>query len=381
MNEKDYRERVRVYLQQDPTASGRKIARELQIRETTAQRLKKELAAGGFSPAHDMVHEVPEGFRVKGVSTLYGPDGSVRGQWVKSTADQRRLEDLVVAFRDIDQPWAGKSDAPAAAPGPLNDDLLVVYPMGDPHIGMYAWAEETGASFDLHIAETNLCAAVDRLVELAPSAAQALIINVGDFFHSDNAQNRTSRSGHALDVDTRWSKVLRVGIRAMRRCIDRALEKHGSVRVVNEIGNHDDQTSIVLSICLAQYYENNPRVEIDTSPASFHYHRFGANLIGVTHGNNTKPAELPGIMACDRAADWGGTRHRFWYTGHIHHETVKEYPGCVVETFRTLAPRDAWHAQQGYRSGRDMRADVLHREHGKVLRHIVGIEQLTGATT
>ena len=162
----------------------------------------------------------------------------------------------------------------------------------------------------------------------------------------------------------------------MRRIIDRALEKHREIHVICEIGNHDDHSAIMLALCLDQYYENNPRVFIDTSPETFHWFRFGENLIGVTHGHNTKPAQLPGIMAHDRKKDWGDTSFRYWYVGHVHHESVKEYPGVVVETFRTLASRDAWTHQSGYRSGQDMRVDVLHKKYGRVTRHIVGIEQI-----
>ncbi len=218
--------------------------------------------------------------------------------------------------------------------------------------------------------------AVDQLVELAPPAKQALIVSVGDFFHTDNSTNRTMANGNPLDVDTRWSKVLSVGIRTMRRLIDRALEKHQKVRVICEIGNHDHHTSIMLALCLDQFYSNNERVEVDTSPDAFHWHRFGKNLIGVTHGDKTKHHDLPNIMACDRREDWGATLHRYWYTGHVHHDQTKEYAGCKVETFRTLAPRDAWHNAAGYRSGQDMKCIVLHREYGEVLRHTVGIQQI-----
>ncbi len=371
-------ERVRDYITEHGPTGRNELSRQLRMGKATATAVLKELARQGFSPGHDMTRTVPDGFHVRGVSTLYGSDGKIKGQWVKSQKDQEaRLETLLEQFKCIDQPYRGKSETPPA-PEHCNEDLMVVYPMGDPHLGMYSWAAETGQDFDLKIAESNLVAAVDRLVGLAPPAERALIINVGDFFHSDNLSNQTTRSRHVLDVDSRWPKVVAVGIRTMRRCIDRALERHAHVTVINEIGNHDDHTSIFLSLCLAQYYENNPRVEIDTSPAHFHYVRFGANLIGVTHGNNTKPADLPGIMACDRAQDWGCTKHRYWYTGHIHHDTLKEYPGCVVETFRTLAARDAWHHEQGYRSGRDMKLDVLHIKFGRINRHIVGIEQLTG---
>lgn len=323
----------------------------------------------------DYPKEVPEGFHLRGISELRGADGEVKLRWIKSAADaETRMLQLRDAVLQIGEELP-RAD-PAPAPATSDADLLCVYPMGDPHIGMYSWAAETGMDFDLTIAERELVSAVDRLVEMSPAAEQALIINLGDFFHADSPENRTARSGHALDVDTRWPKVLSVGIRIMRRIIDRALVKHASVRVVNEIGNHDDNSSVMLGLCLAAYYELEPRVEIDTSPSKFHWYEFGQNLIGITHGNGIKRDQLPGIMACDQAVAWGRTDHRYWYCGHVHHESVKEYPGVVVESFRTLAARDAWHAASGYRSDRDLRCDVLHRRWGRVARSILGIRQI-----
>jgi hypothetical protein len=357
--------------------------------------LERRAASRGWAPEHDMKKTTPDGYHVKGVSTYYGAkrngrevvlgeDGAPvmepRGQWVKTQRDaEQKYAALVEAVQGIAEPFRGAAD-PVTAPAIVSADYLNVIPLGDPHLGMYAWAQETGNDFDLAIAEGSLVAAVDHLIALAPPAEECLIIDLGDFFHSDTSENRTARSGHALDVDTRWSKVLLAGIRTMRRCIDRALEKHKRVRVIVEIGNHDDHSSVMLALCLANYYEREPRVIIDTSPAKFHWHRFGKVLIGVTHGDTVKPDKLGPIMACDRPQDWGETLHRYWYTGHVHHDSLKEYPGVIVETFRTLAARDAWHHAAGYRSGRDLKLDVIHREHGRVNRHIVGITQVWPGT-
>lgn len=54
------------------------------------------------------------------------------------------------------------------------------------------------------------------------------------------------------------------------------------------------------------------------------------------HGKAAKAGDLPGIMASDRASDWGETLHRTWYTGHIHNRQFFEAPGCSVESFRIL---------------------------------------------
>jgi hypothetical protein len=316
---------------------------------------------------------------VKGVSTYYDADGNIKGQWVKTAQDREdRVRDLLDACQVLLEPLDGKAKTPTVPP-PGEDGRLCVYPIGDHHHGMYAWAAETGA-FDHNLAKSEalLFGAMDRLVGLAPPAKHALIINLGDFFHADNSSNRTNRSGAPLDVDTRFARVMQTGVKLMARCIDRALEKHEEVTVICEIGNHDDHSALVLAMALDLFYSQEPRVTIDTSPQAFHWYRFGRTLIGVTHGDGVKMAELPGIMAADRKEDWGETDHRYWYTGHVHHDQLKEYRGCIVESFRTLAPSDAWHARAGYRSGRDMKVDIIDREFGRIARHTVGVEQFYG---
>jgi hypothetical protein len=359
-----------------------KAARDLGLgRDTVAKamrRLRRSAAKRGYSPEHDMVHDTPEGFQVTGVSTLYNSEtGEPKVQWVKTVQEKEKL--LEIALEHVKEVFSDKKykiSKIAAPTKKLDKDLLIAYPMGDPHIGMFSWGKETGDDFDLEIAENNLVEATRRLVECGPNAETGIIINVGDFYHSDNQSNKTTRSGNSLDVDNRWAKVLRVGVRAMRSCIELALKKHKTVYVINEIGNHDDHTAQVLTLALSMAYENNPRIHFDTSPAKYHYHKFGEVLIGVTHGDTVKPEKLGELMATDRAQDWGTTKFRYWYTGHIHTRKVFELPGCVVESFRTLAAKDAWTAGAGYRSGRDMYAVVLHKQFGEIERHRVDVAML-----
>jgi len=177
-------------------------------------------------------------------------------------------------------------------------------------------------------------------------------------------------------VDTRYAEMIHAGVAMLRACIDRALEKHRKVRVVNVCGNHDDVGALWLSLALSLLYEKNKRVEIETSPAKFTYYHHGKVLLGMTHGDTAKLDKLGGVMAADRPELWGQTSHRYWLTGHIHQRKVLEQPGCLVESFRTLAARDAWAAAAGYRSGRDMTALVFHAEHGEVARHRFDVSML-----
>lgn len=359
----------------DAEAAGRKLGVGGGTVRNSMKLLERRAAKQGYSPDHDMTKTVPDGFFVKGTSTYYDRDGEVRGQWVKSSIDQERQEALIrEAFS------AMADDLPRVKPKPAdkdyNDRLMSVIPFGDPHFGMYAWADEVGNDFDLDIAKHDLCAAVQYLVSQSPTSKRCIIVNCGDFFHADNTAGTTARSGNVLDMDTRLPKVIRVGVSAMRQCIETALTRHETVEVINAIGNHDEVLSMALSIMLANVYENEPRVIVHDAPTRRHYVRHGKVLIGVTHGDRTKDSELPGIMAAEKAEDWGQTRHRYFYRGHHHHDTRMEYNGCMVEQFRTLAPGDAYAVGGGWLSGRDMKLIVHHADYGEVARSTCSIDML-----
>tara|TARA_E500000081_G_scaffold2817_2_gene3052 strand:+ start:269 stop:1441 length:1173 start_codon:yes stop_codon:yes gene_type:complete len=331
-------------------------------------RIKKEASLRGVAPDHDMVHETAEGFVVKGTSTLYGEEGDVKAQWVKT--QQGPAEALSQIREAISEAMDGYKGVyrPRKAPTSDTSDLLACYVMGDPHIGCYAHAEEAGENFDVKIAREDLLNATSRLVAVAPKTDHALIANLGDFFHADNRANTTTR-GTPVDVDTRWPQVLQAGCMLMVDLITLALTKHPRVSVVNCIGNHDDHTSVMLSAFLAAYFHAEPRVEVLPTTNKFHYFQHGKTLIACTHGDTIKLNALTEIMATDKPEMWAQSQHRYWYTGHIHHTTRQELRGSVVESFRTLAAKDAWHMNSGYRSGRDMFCIVHDKEYGEVERH------------
>lgn len=326
----------------------------------------------------DVQPSVPAGHRLKGVSTYVDGQGLVRGQWIKTDLEREQREtDMREALRGLGDEWATRH-APTAAPETVDSDLLCVYPIGDPHFGMYAWAAETGDDYDLQLAREYHVEAIRSLVNGAPPAEEALIIELGDFFHMDNSTNQTPRSHHTLDVDTRRPKVARAGVRAMRELIENTLRKHQRTRVWCLRGNHDEDSTAMLQIALSMFYEGDPRVIIEESPAIAYYHRFGENLLGATHTHTVKDrAGLGEMMATHRPKDWGLTCHRYYYCGHVHHDSLIETRGgVIVETMRTLAGKDKFAADNFYNSGRDMKCDVLHRTDGRIKRHTIGIRQI-----
>jgi hypothetical protein len=301
-----------------------------------------------------------------GQSTLRDANGKVVLQWDK-TRNEIGPDQISQAIRDA------LTDIPKAAlvpaPDTSNKDLLTVYPIGDHHVGMYAWAEEAGEDYDLKIAERLLTSAVTHLVDISPPSGEAVIVDVGDFTHYDNIKGQTERSRNQLDTDTRYHAMIRVALRLLVACVDSALTKHKKVTLICAPGNHNDMGAAWMIESMALYYSKNPRVKVVAKAGKFFYYEFGKVLLGVTHGDTGKPEKLGGVMALDAPEAWGRTKHRHWHTGHVHNKSQLEIGGVLWETHRTLAPVDAWAASAGYRSGRDMSAIVYHREYGEVARH------------
>jgi biotin operon repressor len=357
--------------------SQKAIAAQLGMAKSSINERVKRLIKKGYSPKHDMTHLVPDGFKVKGVSSLYNKYGQLSAQWVKSSEDkERQLEILTEMCQGFIQDLPKVLPVTISNENLINEDKLAVYPLGDPHIGMLSWAEETGDNWDLKIAEEVFCGIFDRVVKTAPRCKEALIVNLGDFFHVDNTEGTTSRSGNHLDKDGRYAKMIQIGVKIIRQMIATALQHHEIVTVMNVIGNHDDTGSVFLSIALKHIYENEPRVIINDQPSPFHYYKFGNVLIGAHHGHTCKMDKLPGVMAADKAKDWGDTQFRYWLTGHIHHDSKQEYPGCMVESFRTLAAKDAYATYGGWRAGQDTKCIVMHKLYGEIERHTINIAQL-----
>lgn len=315
-------------------------------------------------------------------SALVDAEGNILQQWLIEKPEERaKLAAWEEAARALAEPLPRAEPIDAPASMMLRYDLMVAYPVGDHHLGMLAWKHETGDSYDLEIGERLLADAMSHLVSSAPPAAEALVVFLGDFLHYDSFDAVTPTNRNLLDADGRYPKVFSAGLRLMRRTIEAAAAKHELVHVIIEIGNHDPSSAIVLMLSLANIYENNPRITIDTSPKHFHYYEFGKVAIGTHHGHGraAKAEQLPLIMAADKPEMWGRTQYRYWMTGHVHHQSVKDFAGCTVESFRILPPADAYAANEGYRAPRDMKAITYHREFGEVGRQTVNPAMLERA--
>lgn len=311
----------------------------------------------------------PEGYKLKGTSTLYGEDGTAKLQWVKTDAS---LEMLQAMQRAALKAMCDQLPPLTRIKGPKHADgkLCTLYTITDSHVGMLAWGRESGEPWDLTIAEDCLVKTLLRMIAAAPDSEVGIVNQLGDFLHFDSLQPMTPTHHHILDADSRYQKVVEVAVRILRRIIEAALAKHPKVQVYMHEGNHDPAGSVWLRVMMAQLYEKNPRVSVGQSPNVYCAYRHGKTLLGFHHGHMVKLAQLPLIFAEQFAVDWGLTKFRYIHTGHKHHVEEKEHPGVKVIQHPTLAAPDAYAARGGWLSKRQATSMTYHAELGEVARGI-----------
>jgi predicted phosphodiesterase len=244
------------------------------------------------------------------------------------------------------------------------DYALVISPT-DFHWGKGGWVDEVGEHFDLPEAETRLFEKTSELIDRLPGRPEKIFCATGsDWFHVDNHQGATTK-GTPQDMSGSPAQILITGCELARRHID-LLRQVAPVEVLFMRGNHDKHSSLTLMLYLSAVYENVDDVEVRIDPKVRHYASYGKTLLGFTHGDGVRHGTLPSIMAAEEAKMWGNSDFRVWFTGHRHHQHLKEERGCTVYTLPSLAGKDRWHYQAGYISQPGLAAHLIDKEIGVI---------------
>lgn len=318
-------------------------------------------------PEHGAPFEVPAGQKIKGVSALVDPHGREIIKWIKTDADREAalaaMRAAVDAFKD-ELPTA----APVVAPVGTHADLLNLYAVTDAHFGMLAWREETGADYDLPIAEKLLLDWFAAAIDLAPPAETAIFAQIGDLLHYDGFESKTPTSGHILDADSRLPKVIRVVVRTLRRVIAMLLEKHAVVHIIMADANHDPASEAWLREMFAAFYDEEPRVTVDSSSSTYYGYQHGDVSLYFHHGHKRKIGNVDSVFAGKFREMYGQTKFSYAHLGHLHSDELKSTNLMKVERHETLAAADAYAANGGWLSGRSAKVITYSKNHGEVAR-------------
>lgn len=313
------------------------------------------------------IHEIPEGFALKRDSAFTDSEGRRIAGW--RISEPSKEHQLAVMRATVD---ALKEELPRVeptpAPGSTLDELLNLYAVTDAHFGMLSWREETGADYDLPIAEKLLLDWFAAAIDLAPPARTAIFAQIGDLLHYDGFESKTPTSGHILDADSRLPKVIRVVIRTLRRVIAMLLEKHEFVHVIMADANHDPASEAWLREMFAAFYDNEPRVSVDSSASTYYGYKHGDVSLFVHHGHKRKVGNVDTVFAGKFREMYGQTKFSYAHLGHLHSDELKSTNLMKVERHETLAAADAYAANGGWLSGRSAKVITYSKKHGEVAR-------------
>lgn len=299
------------------------------------------------------------------------------GKWAKYDLPK---EDRLKAFKDAIDTL--KEDIPKVSPIVFNNDnytnskLINQYTLTDYHLGMMAWSEESGADWDLKIAEDTLVKFFEVSMSKSQNAEECIFAQIGDFLHWDGLDAVTPSSRHVLDADTRFTKLVRVAIRVLRRIIKSLLTKYKTVRLVMAEGNHDIASSVWLREAFSAFYDNEPRLIVDTNPDPYYCITFGKCCLFYHHAHKKNLAQLDNVFVSKFKREFGNSDFVYGHTGHLHHTKMLESNLMVLEQHRTLSAKDSHSSRGGYNSGRDSKVITYHKDFGEVGRQTININML-----
>lgn len=260
-------------------------------------------------------------------------------------------------------------------------DLLNQYTVTDNHFGMLAHREETGADYDLKLAEQLLTDWFAAAIKCAPDADTAVLAQLGDLLHHDSLESVTPMHKHVLDADSRLHKVIRAVVRTLRRVIDMLLQKHRHVHVVMASGNHDPASSVWVRELLATLYENEPRITVDRSPSLYYAYEWGKTGLYYHHMHKRGVKDLDRVFAGMFREMYGRCEYNYGHGGHLHSDAVVSTQLMHIERHETLAAPDAYAAGGGWLSGRSAKVITYSKKFGEVGRLTLRPEMVASAAS
>jgi hypothetical protein len=246
--------------------------------------------------------------------------------------------------------------------------LLVIDP-ADIHIGKLSVKTETGEDYNPAIAVLRVLEAVKSLLSKCSGFKVDKIMYVigNDILHIDTPK-RTTTSGTPQDTSGMWHENFIIA-KKLHVSIIESLMQIADVYVQYDPSNHDYMSGFFLADTISSWFANSKQVTFNTDPTHRKYFRYHNNLIGTTHGDGAKEADLPLLMAHETGVDWAECKHKYFYTHHIHHKKSKDYMGVTVESMRSPSGPDSWHYRNGYlHSPKGIDAFIHHPTQGQIAR-------------
>lgn len=242
----------------------------------------------------------------------------------------------------------------------------------DLHYGKYGWMDEVGQGYTRKEAREALLYHTNELVRYisAHGKPEKLIVaSASDYFHVDTQQGTTT-AGTPQDTDGTRSQIL---IEGCDLAVEHAemLSQIAPVEWLGVAGNHDRDSALSAMLYMYAWFRNSKRVHVEVSPDMQRCTQYGNSALSFFHGHGIKVANLAAVMEKKFRPIWRATDKHYAFSGHLHHEVVREVNGIKHFQVSSLAGHDRFHATNGYiLSDRAMQAYIVSRDRGVVAEFI-----------
>tara|TARA_R110002153_G_C13304868_1_gene495960 strand:- start:895 stop:2025 length:1131 start_codon:yes stop_codon:yes gene_type:complete len=354
--------------------SYRGAARLLRKDESTVRKLIARLERLGEVPWKSAA-PMPSHLSIGKSTVQFDADGNVIQEWRRQHPTIELMQEVVDGLCEQVKGKAKVSKTKKSRK--TGEDVLFEIDLFDAHVGMYADERETlDSDYNCDIAAQRMIEATQALAARANNPSKCVLVFGGDMLHVDDRSNRTPSSGHPLDADSRYHRIVNYIIAACRECVDIAARIAPEIEIVVLEGNHSSHSELWLARVLEAYYSNCSNVEIKTTPNPRKHLIWGDNLLLWAHGDRIAAQKWAMIIAAEFAKEWGATKYRHLKCGHVHHKktiapvVIDEQSGLVVEYLEALCATDAWHAGAGFvGSQKGASAFEYHKTEGLLTRH------------
>lgn len=257
------------------------------------------------------------------------------------------VESVKNMFNDLQNTYEPK-DCVESNP---NGKYLYEINLADLHLGKFASLYETGEHLDIPTTHKRFISVIDsEIINIkkfgVDKIEKILFVWTNDFFNSDGMSASTT-GGTKQDTCCKWQELYLCGVKMLIETIDK-LSKLAPVKTFYIASNHSRQVDYYAICTLNAWFRNYKNVEVDITPHTRHYERYGVNLIGFAHSYYEKKQNLPYLMSVERKEDWGQTSYREYHLAHYHSEKVEEKGGIIFRWLPSVTGLDSWTNDSGY---------------------------------
>ena len=254
---------------------------------------------------------------------------------------------------------------------------LMILSVADLHIGKYTTKHSSEEDHDSDMAVSQATEAILSLLDkVSGYEIDKILLPVSnDILNVDGPSNTTTK-GTRQDTSKLWHENFILARKFYVKTIERLLTI-ADVHVCHVPSNHDYTLGFCLTDAINCWFNKCENVTFDGDMKHRKYFQYKNNLIGLTHGDGAKEADLPLLMANECKKGWSNTDYRYFFCGHLHHyrktklQSGKDYQGVTVEHLRTLSPADEWHYTSGYVGAKKaIEAFIHHPEEGQIAKII-----------